>query len=211
MKQILLLVSLSLVALRVFAFDQVAHSDAQLKSLYNVRIASVSIDIDYMFFDPIKSGESYESVRDRMVFDRSSIDAALQYDGRISKNLTSLLSARLAERFSIRTIDWKSAPYKVRLRAHINQSLDLNGANMFVTRLYLDVQEFATANSGFQSFVTVSTFLGQTFARSKEGVEGMLNEALDKVLDEWARKLEIAKKHCAKASCQVPASAIKTY
>ena len=179
--------------------------------LFNVRAASISIEIDYRFFEPIKPGESIESIQERMMIGRSPIDAALQYDGRITKNLTSLLSARLADRFSIRTLDWKSAPYQVRLRALINQSLDLYRANMFETRIYIDVQEFATANSGFQSFVTVSTFFGQTFSKTKEGVEAMLNEGMDMALDQWERELAAAKKNCGNGSCELPASAIKTY
>lgn len=211
MKQIFVFASLLLAASAVFAFDPVAQRDAQLKSLFNVRATSVSIDIDYRFFEPIKPGESMDSVRDRMVVGRSPIDAALQYDGRITKNLASLLSTRLSERFSVRTVDWKSAPYQIRLRARINQSLDLYGANMFEARIYLEVQEFATANSGLQSFVTVSTFLGQTFARTKEGVEGMVYEGMDKAVEEWAKELEIAKTHCGKVSCQVPTNAIRMY
>ena len=196
---------------RVHAFDPISMRNAQLKSLFNVRSASVSVEIDYRFFEPIKPGESADSVRDRMTVGRLPMDAALQYNGAISKNLESILSAKMLARLKVQTIDWKTAPYRVKARARIVQSLDLYGANMFESQMYVDVQEFSTANSGLQGFTTVSTFVGQAFAKSKDGVEGILYESLDQAVDAWSREAANATLHCERASCRVRASDTRNF
>ncbi|UUZ63838.1 hypothetical protein LP417_32260 [Polaromonas sp. P1-6] len=135
------------------AYDPIEYRNSQLRSVFNVRMAAISVFINTTFFDPMKPGESLErKLRSSPLGGGDEIDKSLEYNGRVLRTIETLLSSKLEKSLSIRTVDWKVAPFQIAVNVRINQMLDLYGKDMFQIRFSLDLQELATARSGFNGF-----------------------------------------------------------
>lgn len=204
LKSALILVAVLIPTLGMAAYDPVEHRNSQLKSVFNCREASIFVHVDSRFFDPLKPGESVETkLRSGPLNGGDEIDRSLGYEGQVPKKVETLLSSLLDKNLSIRTVDWKVAPYKFNVTVRVSQLLDLYGKNMFEVSLLIELKESATTRSGFKGFADVGRFEGQTFADSKSGVEGMIYSSLDKAFKSLLTEVEIAKKHCINDICSV--------
>lgn len=197
-------------ALLSTGYDPVAQSRATLRSLYNLKETAIWVSIEHRLFEPIKPGETEGAVVDRLI-GNDALGNALKSDGRIEKNLSQLLSSKLASNYSVKTVDWKVAPYRIFLRSRIIQSLNMYGKNMFEVYTELDVQEFATSNSGLNDFMFVSRYYGQAFTSTKEGIEGGLYESLDKSLEGLGDELKKAKAYCERDVCLLPKGSLRGF
>lgn len=174
-----------------------------LKSLFNAKEACVSVSINSRFFDPLKKGESLEERRKRSpLLSEDEVDKSLSVGGRVSSNITALLSDKLQKNFSIKTVDWRVAPYRVQVNARVIQGLNIYGNNLFEIVLDIDFQEAATTRTGLTDFMSVFHFHVQTFANSKGEVESQIYAALDKAIKSMRKTFSEANEYCASASCK---------
>jgi len=204
LKSVLILVAVLLPAAAMAAYDPVEHRNSQLKSVFNCREASIFVLVDSRFFDPLKPGESVEAkLRSGPLGGSDEIDKSLGYKGQVPQRVETLLSNLLHQNLSIRTVDWKVAPYRFNVSVRVNQLLDLNGKNMFEVRLLIELSEAATGRSGFKGFANVGRFDSQTFADSKGGIEGMIYSALDKAFESLLAEVDRAKKYCVSGACAI--------
>src|SRR3546814_1598861 len=103
--------------------------------------------------------------RSTLVGAGDEVDKSFAYGCRVQSNLNSLVSDQLQKRFSIKTVDWRVAPYQTRVDVSLRQGLDVYGDNTFAVLLDIDFQEAATRRTGKTGFMSVYHSNGQSFAR----------------------------------------------
>jgi len=175
-----------------------------LKSVFNAKETSISVSIDTRFFDLLKKGETLEEhmIRSPLVGAGDEVDKSFAFDGRVQSNVASLASDKLQNRFSIKTVDWRVAPYQTKVNVSVRQGLDIYGDDIFEVLVDIDFQEAATTRTGKAGFMSVYHFQGQSFAKSKAEVESQVYVALDKAIDEMQKVISQAAEYCTGAACR---------
>ena len=128
------------------------------------------------------------------------VDKSLDYDGRVPKNLVTLLSDKLEKRLSIKTVDWKDAPYRFDVIARVTQAIGMYGDNIFDIRMDIELQELATIRSGKTGFMPVRRFRGSYPAKSKVKVETKIYATVDKVIEKIQKISSESIEYCAKGA-----------
>jgi len=199
-----------IVALAALPGLSAAYNDGYksvLKTIFNAHAkeAYISTFIDNRIFDcpRLKKSEPLEDQIKRL-FEKDEIDKSLSIGGRVSSNLSTLLSDKLLKNFSIKTVDYKIASYGVYVRVAINQ---LSGAcdsnKYFNVSLTISFQEAATTLSGNTGFIDIDHFSELVpVIESKEGIETQVYVALDKAFNDMQKTFSKAREYCASAPCK---------
>lgn len=175
-----------------------------LKSVFSAKETSIVVSINTRFFDLLKKGETLEEYmrHSTLMGAGDEVDKSFAYGGRVQNNLNSLVSDKLQKRFSIKTVDWRVAPYQTKVDVSVRQGLDIYGDNTFEVLLDIDFQEAAITRTGKTGFISVYHFHGQTFAGSKGEAESQVYAALDKAIDAMQKVISQADEYCAGGACK---------